>query len=264
LNESDYCCFAVRDGQGELQALFNRKIKGPAGERFLLGEQHVYCWDWSEVDQAAEITICEAIIDALSVRTLSGGCVLAIPGANYDLRKMPDLPTDACLIEAFDGDDAGRAAAERLRKRFPQHQIKPFDLQGAHDVNALLCSGETATPRRGQLSVGERVEIVMSDVSSRQAGVQYGVHHSRVCDIRKDAAETLKDAWARRKPGRKTKQGPSGEVEVLKREKEEMTSEMELLQMRNDWLALQLKMAKDRLKSAGCDKEKKSRRRRNC
>jgi len=101
----------------------------------------------------------------------------------------------------------------------------------------------------------------MSVASSRQAGKQYGVHHSRVCDIRKDAEETLTEAWGRRKPGRQAKQGPCGEIEALEREREAMTREMELLQMRNDWLALQLKMAGDRLRNAGCAKEKKNRRR---
>ncbi len=257
--ESDYCCFAVRDAKGELHTLFNRKIKGPAWrEKFLIGKQHVFCSDWNQVARAPRITICESIIDALSVQTLHGGCVLAIPGVNFNLRELPDLPTEACLVEAFDADQAGRAAAEQLRNQYPG-RISHFDLQGADDVNALLC-GRQEVKSRQKLSLENRVEIALSGTTSREQAAASGVHHSRVCDIRKDAVETLTRVWEKRRPGRRAKPEPSPEVALEQRE-EARFREMELLQMRNDWLELELKMLNDRFKAAAVVTPKKKRRR---
>jgi len=253
--ESEYCCFAVRDAKGELHGLFNRKIKGPARrKRFLIGEQHVFCSDWSQVAQASRITICEAIIDALSMQTLQGGCVLAIPGANFDPGRIPDLPDSARLVEAFDGDRSGRVAAERLEKHFPNHRVTHFDLQGAHDINALLCGRKKVKPGQ-KLSLENRVDIALSGKPSREQATEFGVHHSRVCDIRKDAAETLEQVWNQRRPGRQAKPGPSPEIQALQESNEEITRKMELLQMRNDWLELELKMQGDRAKAAAHKKK---------
>ena len=259
--ENDYCCLAVRDVKGELRTFFNRKIKGPATrEKFLIGEQHVFCSDWSQVAQASRITLCEGIIDALSMQTLHAGCVLAIPGANFNLERLPELPVGAHLVEAFDADQAGRAAAERLEKQFPGHRITHFDLAGAQDVNALLCDVKKVAPGQ-KISLESRVDIALSGKPSREQAAISGVHHSRVCDIRKDAAETLTNTWEQRRPGRRAKSGPSPEVQALQLRQEAMTREMELLQMRNDYLELNLKMLGDRAKVAA-GKKKAPRKRR--
>jgi len=253
--ESEYCCFAVRDMKGKLRGLFNRKIKGAAcRERFLIGEQHVFCSNWGQVAQASRITICEAIIDALSMQTLHGGCVLATSGANFDLGRIPNLPAGTLLVEAFDRDQAGRAAAQRLKGQFPSHQVTHFDLQGAHDVNALLCGVKKVKPGQ-KLSIENRVDIALSGKPSREQATASGVHHSRVCDIRKDAAETLKHIWEQRRPGRQAKPGPSAEVQAFQESNEAITRKMELLQMRNDWLELELKMQGDRTKAAAHKKK---------
>jgi len=244
--ESQYCCFAVRDGKGQLQMLFNRKIRGPADRnRFILGKQQVYCSDWDQIGKASRITICEAIIDALSIQTLQGGsCVLAIPGVNYDMERLPELPLEAERVEAFDDDRAGRGAAQQLAKRFPDHLITRFDLQGAGDVNERLCD-ETKMGSGQKLGLEQRVAIVMSGKPSREQGAISGVHHSRVCDIRKDAAEILAEVWGQRRPGPQGKPGPSPEALAHEKDQEALKRENERLQMRNDWLELELNMKND-------------------
>lgn len=227
VQESNYCCVAVRDAEGRLRGLFNRKIDGPAErDRFLLGEQHPFCPDWPKLAQALRVHLCEAIIDALSVLTLEpGACVLALPGVHYDLERLDCLPAPlrAGLVEAFDADEAGREAAERLRRRFPEQEIERFALSGAHDVNELLCRGPLpGLPRPGKMSVQDRVDIARSEQPSRELADRYGVHHSRICHIRHEAREILTEEWAERRPGRKASPAPPVEVETLRRELAEM------------------------------------------
>jgi transposase InsO family protein len=245
LGESNYCCFAVRDAEGRLRGLFNRKIDGPAErERFLLGEQHPFCSDWPRLAKTLRVHVCEAIIDALSVLTLEpGACVLALPGVHYDLERLDCPPPPARLVEAFDGDEAGRGAAGRLRRRFPGHEIERFELYGAHDVNELLCRGQlNGAPQPGKLSVADRVEIALSEEPSRELAKRYGVHHSRICDIRSEAREMLARTWEERRPGRKAVPEPPVDVEKLRRDMAEQKRQFELLTMRNEWLELQVKI----------------------
>ena len=260
VQKTDYCCLALHDADGQLVGLFNRKIKGPSHrEKFLIGEQHAFCLDWEGVRQASRVIICEGIIDCLSMLTLDrAACVLGLPGVNFNLRRLGPLAPGALLIEAFDRDEAGRAAAKRLIHQFPEHRVEHFDHQGACDVNELLCS-EKKDLAEQKLSLQSRVEIAMSNNSSRKAAQQYGVHHSRVCAIRKDAAKILEQVWEQRRPGRKAEAAPSEEHESLQRRFQEMKHEYELLQMRSEWQKLELKMAKDREVEAGRLKKKRRR-----
>ncbi len=266
LHESDYCCFAVRDGSGQLHSLFNRKIDGPAlRERFLLGEQHLFCPDWTRLSAASSVHLCESIIDAISLVTLQpGACVLALPGAHFDLGRLDFLPSGALIVEAFDADEAGRGAAKRLKEHFPQRQVESFDLEGTHDVNDLLCRVKQPDIRReGKLSLQDRIDIVMSDESSRKLAAQYGVHHSRICDLRKDAKEVLAAAWEKRRPGRKPKVRPSEEFDKLGQDHTKVKRQCDLLRMRIDWLELQVRIWEERAtEAANAGKVRKKKRNR--
>lgn len=261
VEDTDYCCMAVHDTDGRLRGLYNRKIKGRSSrEKFLLGEQHVFCLDWKQIPRASQVIICEGIIDAISIRTLDrDACILALPGANFKLENLPSLGPEVRLIEAFDRDKAGRGVAARLRQRYPRHTIDEFDHQGAHDVNELLCSGKETTGRE-KLSLENRIRIALSDSSSRKAAEQHGVHHSRVCAIRKDAATTLQEVWKERRPGPKAKPHPTPDQESLEQQLQEMKHEKELLEMRTQWLELQLKMAERRNQTTDQAGKKKRRR----
>ncbi len=250
IDGSRYCCFAVRDTDGRLRSLFNRRIDGPSErEKFVLGRQHPFCADWEQVAAANAVYLCEGIIDALSVLTLRPDvCALAVPGANYDLSRL-ELPAKARLIDAFDADVAGRSAAERLQRAFPGHKIERFELLGAGDVNECLQKrawmSETVRGT-GKLTVGERIDIALSDRPSRELARQYAIHHSRVCDIRNDAGAILASAWANRRPGRKPEPAPPEELLAKERELQEMKQQFELLTMRKEWLDMQLEIHDER------------------
>jgi hypothetical protein len=245
VNDSTYCCFAVRDAKGQLRSLFNRKIEGKAErEKFLLGEQYPFCLDWGELGGARRIHLCEGIVDAMSLLTLEdGACVLAIPGVHHDLRTHNCLPPKATLVEALDDDEAGRAAAKRLSQYFPGQVIR-FDLKKAHDVNELLCG------KPAKLSTKAKIAIAQSSKSSRELAAEYGVHHSRICKIRSEADEILEEAWAQRRRGRKPKARPSDEVKKAQQDLEKMTRQSQLQAMRIEWLELEVEIREKRIVEA--------------
>lgn len=271
VQDTSYCCFVIRDAAGCLTGLFNRKISGPASrERFLLGRQHPFCLDWDRLVQCVRIHVCESIIDGLSVQTLdSEACVLCLPGACYDASRLA-IHEGSVLVDAFDADESGRKAARRFREHFFGHAIDRFDLQGYHDVNDLLCMNQqpasvvvTDTVVKDTLTVPERLEIVLTPASSRTVGEKYGVHHSRICDIRRDATEILTKTWTERRPGRKASPAPSETEEQLRRELAEVKARNDLLTMRNEWLEIEVKQSEKRIDEAarqGRARKKKRRR----
>ncbi len=290
VQKSDYCGFAIYDTDGNLKALFNRKISGPSKrDKFTLGQQFPFCQDWGKMGKAPRITMCESIIDALSFQTMNPhGCALAVPGVNYDVRKLPELPEHAKLIDAFDGDQAGCSASMRLKQAFPDIEISRLDLRGEKDVNALLNSGTwvegsenlVANPvsskevasdqelRQGnKLSLDDRVAIALSEKTSRELAEQYGVHHSRICHIRNDATHILKEVWSKRRPGRKSKAKDSKEVEELRTTLKEVQEERDLKTIRQEWLELQIMQKERRLvemtKKAKAREAKKKRQKRS-
>jgi len=247
---SRYCCFAVRDAEGRLRSLFNRRIDGPSErEKFMLGRQAPFCAYWEKLAQARSVYLCEGIIDALSVLTLQPeASAIGLPGVNVDFSQLP-LPAEARLVEAFDADNAGRAAAVRLRESFPGRPIESFDLLGARDVNECLQRRDWMSEDirgTGKLSVGDRITIALSDRPSRELARKYGIHHSRVCDIRNEADAILTEIWAARRPGRKPKPEPPEQVVHKERELQDLRGRFDLLTMRKEWLDLQLEIHEKR------------------
>jgi len=269
IHKSDYCSFVIDDAAGEIKALFNRKISGPANRnKFLLGQQFPFCPDWGKLSKATVITICESIIDALSFQTMNpDSCVIALPSVSYKFGQFPELPAQVRLIDAFDNDQAGRNASKRLKQNFPDAQITRLELHGKKDVNELLTSGkwkevseelvpgappmsETQIPessRRMKLSLDDRIAIALSDKPSRTLAQQYGVHHSQICNIRNDATHILKEVWSQRRPGRKPKPRDSTEVLELKNSLKEVQTECDMRTIRQEWLELLLMQNERRL-----------------
>jgi hypothetical protein len=245
---SRYCCFAIRDAAGRLAALFNRLIDGPSErDKFLLGRQHPFCADWKRLAGAREIHLCEGIVDALSLLTLEpGAAVVALPGAHFDPSRL-ELPPGTRLVDAFDDDQAGRAAGERLRRHFPDRPLRRFDLMGAHDLNDFLRGRRwMGGPARGanRLGVEDKIAIALSDRPSRELALKYGVHHSRICAVRGEAGGILAEAWRSRQPGPRPKPAEVDPEELARKDKalDEAQRKVDLLTMRKEWLELKLDM----------------------
>jgi len=247
LDGSRYCCFAVRGANGKLHSLFNRLIDGPAKrKKFLLGRQHAFCWNWEKVANAKEVHLCESIIDALSISTMKPtAVVLAVPGANFNLSHL-ELPAQTRVIEAFDDDDAGRSAAACLPKLRPPDTIQRFDLHGCHDVNEWLMESSGGNAPNHVLTPDDRIAISFDSRPSRDIAAQYGVHHSYVCRIRREAADLVQEHWQSRSVGRNPAPKIQQDIQPVKDKLVEQTKRGDLLSMRNDWLTLQLKFHDER------------------
>lgn len=253
LNTNDgsrYCCFAVRAADGGLQALFNRRIDGPSERAmFLLGRQHPFCPDWDAAGRSPALYVCESIIDALSLLTLRpDACAVALSGANADPGALQPAP-GARLIEAFDADPAGRKAAARLAESFPGHRVESFDLCGCGDLNEYLTTRPWMSDAAGgtaKLSVRDRIAVALSDRPSRELAAEYGIHHSRVCDIRNDAEAVLSEIWESRRPGRRARPKPPPELAEKDRKLQQVQRELDLTTMRKEWLELQLEFHEKR------------------
>lgn len=264
LDGSRYCCFAVRDATGKLQSLFNRLIDGPAKRnKFLLGRQHAFCLNWEKVAGAKETHLCESIIDALSISTLEPtAVVLAVPGASFDLSRL-ELPARTQVIEAFDDDKAGRSAAACLRKLRPDDTVQRFDLHGCHDVNEWLMKNSDRNAPNHVLTPDDRIAISFDTRPSRDIAEQYGVHHSYVCKIRREAADLLQEYWQNKSVGRNPAPPIQEDVQPVKDKLIEQTKRGDLLSMRNDWLTLQLKFHEERDKEVEQKAVKKKRKKKS-
>jgi DNA primase len=226
-----------------LRGLFNRRIDGDG--KFLLGERTVFSLDWERLAQARSVFVCEGIIDYLSLKTLEGADAVgvALLGGHVDGELRGLLP-ESELIAAFDDDEAGRKAGERLRTLFPDRVVKDYDLLGHHDPNELL----TAGGRGGETSKGShkltpelRARIAFDSRPSREIAAELGLHHSTVCEIREDAQRILRDTWSRRRPGPKPAPPEDGRMAAARDEADALREKVDLGRMRNDWLELQLK-----------------------
>lgn len=106
----------------------------------------------------------------------------------------------------------------------------------------MTASFKANQSKNGKLSTEDRIAIALSEESSRELARQYGVHHSRICTIRAEAQEILRQEWSSRQPGRKPKPQPPEEVSQLNQELKTVQHDYELSLMRNDWLNLQMKL----------------------
>jgi len=102
-----------------------------------------------------------------------------------------------------------------------------------------------------KLAINEKVEIVLSrEKSLREIASHYGVHHSSIADIYKESEAILKQYWQEKseRKGRPSQQKDANaeELTAAKSDKEELTKQLALKQMRIDWLNLQLKWEHER------------------
>jgi len=256
---SRWCCFAVRDASGNLRGLFNRCLEGE--EKFLLGERWGFCLEWEQLAQAESVYVCEGIIDALSLKSLLGPetVVVALQGNHLTASMANLLACAKQIIAAVDADTGGDRLWEQLCKQFTGTRLKRFDLEGCADPNALLQARRSrAQQRKGRLSPEKKVAIAFAPQASRDVGATHRLHHSRVCELRQEAQAAAREHWEKRRPGPRV-EGEDWEAKcaALEEQLSEISRERDLLNMRRDWLELQLSWERE----DRADEKKSSRRR---
>lgn len=243
-----YCCFAVRDGEGELQCLENHEVDG--SDKFVLGRKSIFTRDWDRLVEAERVFICEGIIDYLSVKSMEAD----VPGLallGNQLIFDPVLLSGAeVIISALDHDRGGYGAFYDLGEQYPEKKIEPYDLEGHKDPNELLIAIKGGKGRR--LSPEKKLKLYQEFIqSTNKADLarKWGIDRSHMYEIVRECEQSLLDTFSGRKAGRKPKGKPATleeaweRIEELEEQYEREATERELLYCRGEFLNLRLKWA---------------------
>jgi DNA primase len=246
--ERSYCCFAVRDGAGELRCLDNHEIDG--GGKFVLGAKHVYSRDWPQLAQAEEAFVCEGIIDYLSIKTMdvTGAVGIALLG-NQLLFEPGLLAGCRRLITALDNDRGGISAVVDLTERYPETELVPYPLDGHKDANELL----QARGKKGRrLSVADKLDIYRAFQSSgnkSELARQWGIDRSYLYQLVGELEESLAGLLSSRQAGRPPADRPATvqeawqQLQALQEQIRQMGMERDQAVCRSEFLGLRLKWA---------------------
>ncbi len=207
-----YCCFAVRDGSGDLKCLDNHEIEGSG--KFVLGTKSVYSRDWEALSSATEAFISEGIIDYLSIKTLEGGGLVGIALLGNQLIFHESLLAGCRrIITACDEDRGGITAFVDLMEMYPEKELETYPLEGHKDPNELLQSDGLKKGMR--LSTEAKLELYRafqrSDNKSELAR-KWGIDRSHMYETVRDIDKLIVDGLSSRQPGRR----PSGQPETIK------------------------------------------------
>lgn len=242
-----YCCFAVRDDVGQLRCLDNHAIEGSG--KFVLGQKSVFTREWEAVKRAAVVFLCEGIIDYLSMKTLelSSTPGLALLGNQLCFERAL-LERAETLIAAVDADAGGSSAVLDLQERYPDKEVRVYDLEGHKDPNEFLMAVRRGKGR--QLSPERKLQLYREfqrTNNKTELARRWGLDRSHLYQIVRDCEETMLEAFSDRKPGRPPAGRPKTVEEALVRIKELETqyereaTAREKMFCRSEFLALRLK-----------------------
>lgn len=244
-----YCCFAVRDEAGRLRCLDNHAIEGRG--KFVLGAKSPFTLEWERVKRSKTIFLTEGIIDYLSVKTIERDPPpgLALLG-NQLCFEAPLLGGAEVLLSAMDADQGGNCAVLDLQARYPEKQLRIYDLEGHKDPNELLMAIRSGAGRR--LSPERKLQLYREFHESEnktELANRWGMDRSYLYEVVRDCEQLLKDALSAKRPGRPPKGKPATLAEALERIKkleeacEREATTREELYCRSELLAIRLKWA---------------------
>ena len=133
----------IHDAEGKVVEIYGRKItprlrKGTALHLYLPGP-HRGIWNLDALRSSKEIILCEALIDALAFWCAGFQNVTSAYGTNGFTSEMLEAykayGVERALI-AFDRDDAGDKAAEKLAERLASEKISCFRVRFPRGMDA--------------------------------------------------------------------------------------------------------------------------------
>lgn len=244
-----YCSFAVRDDEGHLRCLDNHAIEGEG--KFVVGTKIPFTLEHEALQRAKLVFLTEGIIDYLSVKTLERDAPPGMALLGNQLCFDPSLLQRAeVLLAAMDADRGGHSAVLDLRARYPEKEVRIYDLEGHKDPNALLVSVRTGKGRR--LSAERKLQLYrefQAAENKAELAERWGIDRSHLYEIVRDCEETILESLSARKPGRRPKGVPATLAEAVERIRElertceEEATRREELYCRSEFLALRLKWA---------------------
>jgi len=237
--DRSYCCFAVRNQQGELLCLDNHQVDGP--DKFVLGRKGVFSMEFEALSRTEKIFVAEGIIDYLSMKTLEADACwpgMALLG-NQVVFDKELIGSAQIIVSGLDHDDGGFSAFLDLKDRFPQCRIEAYALEGHNDPNELLMAVREGTGRK------------LSPTSNKsELARQWGVDRSYMYEIAGECEKAALESLSGRRAGRKPQGKPTSleeaqkRIEELEAAYEKEAREKELLYCRSEFLKLDLKWAK--------------------
>ena len=138
--------FPVMDTEGRLVTLYGRFTGAGDKRHFYLPGRPTGLWQASTLKSYGHLILVESILDALSVQMAGYQNVISIQGGN-GLK-------DAALLSGYgvqritllmDGDEAGRAAAQRLRNLLSGYRCEAIRLPEGSDPNSHLTAHGAAS-----------------------------------------------------------------------------------------------------------------------
>lgn len=244
-----YCCFAVRDGRGELKCLDNHEIEGSG--KFVLGAKSVYSRDWEALPSATEAFISEGIIDYLSIKTLEGDSFVGLALLGNQLIFDESLLAGCRrLITACDEDRGGMSAFVDLMELYPDKQLETYPLEGHKDPNELLQTGgrKKGKPLSAEEKLGLYRAFQRSDNKSELAR-KWVIDRSHMYEIVRDVEQLVVEGLSSRQPGRPASGQPQtikeafDQIGRLQDHNQQMGLERDKSFCREEFLRLRLKWA---------------------
>lgn len=148
----------VIDDAGRVTEVYGRKItdrlrRGTPLHLYLPGG-HAGVWNAAALKASPEIILCESLIDALTFWCAGFRNVTAsygIEGFTADHRAALKMHNTRRVLIAYDRDQAGEAAAEKLSKRLIAEGLDAYRLHfpKGMDANAYACQVKPATKSLG-------------------------------------------------------------------------------------------------------------------
>jgi DNA primase len=244
-----YCCFAVRDEAGQLQCLDNHAVEGSG--KFVLGTKHAFSCEWEAVKGSKVVFLSEGIIDYLSVKSLELAPPPGLALLGNQLCFAPALLEGAqTLVSALDNDRGGDSALVDLKERYPEKELRIYDLEGHKDPNALLMAVRSG--QRRTLSPERKLQLYrefQAAANKAELARRWGLDRSHLYEIVRECEQLVVEGFSQRRPGRPAQGKPTTLEEALRRiaeletQYERKATEYEEQYCRSEFLALRLKWA---------------------
>jgi DNA primase len=133
--------FPVFDEAGGFTTLYGRKITDGGARHLYLPNRSTGLWNARAMCDYAELYVVESVLDALSLLMAGIKNVVSAQGTNgigpADVERLR-VQGVRRLVLLFDGDAAGRKAAERLKEKMEGFEVEIRELPDGKDPNDLL------------------------------------------------------------------------------------------------------------------------------
>jgi hypothetical protein len=201
------------------------------------------------VKHSKVVFVSEGIIDYLSVKSLEQAPPPGLALLGNQLCFAPALLEGAqILVSALDNDPGGDSALVDLKERYPEKELRIYDLEGHKDPNELLVAVRSGEGR--SLSPERKLQLYREfqrAENKAELARRWGIDRSYLYEIVRECEQILMEGFSQRRPGRPAKGKPATldaamrRIAELETQYERKATEYEEQYCRSEFLALRLK-----------------------